>query len=247
MLPLFICALSLVSALGCGAAHMEQSAPRRVLITGFYDWKNLGDPPELERCHDNPSCRVLAGQGVGARGFRGPLARRLKARLEYDPHTRVDFELLPVTWGSASRLDRAQYELVIHLGLGVYDSFDHIKVERGAYNLRRGRDAAGQSRDEQIESSAELTLAPDDAIQSGLKRVMKVKLPKPFQAELALAREGNAYLCNETHYTALSQLYSARRGALREVYFLHIPHAEDGDDAPLSDALAVMIGALLSR
>ncbi|MEM6995755.1 MAG: hypothetical protein AAF721_34920, partial [Myxococcota bacterium] len=35
--------------------------PIAVLVTGFNDWKELGDPPNVWRCRDNPSCRLLLG------------------------------------------------------------------------------------------------------------------------------------------------------------------------------------------
>ena len=225
----------------------EERAPRRALVTGFYDWRDLGDPPELNRCRENPSCRVLAGEGAGARGFRGPLATRLRAIAKDEGFTHVDFALLPVTWGSAARLDLTRYHVVIHLGLGVYDTFHQIKVERGAYNLRRGRDAAGLNRDEPIESNSAALLKAPTRVERGVEQVLKAQLPPPFRGVLAEAREANAYLCNETHYTSLNQLNSARRGRLREVYFLHIPHAEGGDDGPLSSALESMTRVLLSR
>ena len=63
---------------------------------------------------------------------------------------------------------------------------------------------------------------------------------------VAEAREDNSYLCNETHYHALSAL-GRGQGSLREVYFLHIPYAKDDDFAALADGVAGVVLGLLGR
>ena len=70
----------------------------RILITGFYDWKDLGEPPQIDRCKENPSGRLLANKGRGERGFYGPLACALQQwSCSYSDLT-LDFKLLPVVW-----------------------------------------------------------------------------------------------------------------------------------------------------
>lgn len=239
-----------------------KTSPRRALITGFYDWKSLGTPPEVRRCRDNPSCRVLSGVGVGPREFKGPLAKRLRALSAASPELQIDFALLPVTWGSASRLDLTPYHTVIHLGLGVYDTFHQIKIEVGAYNLRRGRDAMGANRDEPIRQGADSTLQPTDEISKGIERALKAKLPSPFRLVAVNARRDNCYLCNETYYGSLelardqqghqqrdqqSHQQGDQQSRLQEAYFIHIPHAEGDDDEPLSEALMRLIQGLTGR
>ena len=226
------------------SAHAKSTSlsdgPKQVLITGFYDWKDLGDPPQLIRCRDNPSCRLLAGEGIGARQLNGPLAQRLK-RLERDSQRKLSFTfaLLPVTWGSVQELPVKEYDVVIHLGLGVYDSFHQIKVEYGAYNHRKGVDAAGQQKDERMTEDDPIIYPPSPKIKKGVKLLLDAKLPGPFQAILAEAREENVYLCNETYFSSLSSITSSSK--LQEAYFLHLPHREGDNDQALADAVSALV------
>ena len=61
-------------------------------------------------------------------------------------------------------LDRLDVELdvIINMGLGVYDRFDALQLEVGAYNKSVGTDAAGAERDAAIQADAsEVLPAPD--------------------------------------------------------------------------------------
>ena len=226
-------------------AMEEQTLRERILITAFYDWRDLGEPPALDRCRENPSCRLLAGVGRGPRGLRGPLAERLQRWAEGQPQRSLELRILPVTWGSAEALPIEDYEKVIHLGLGVYDSHHKILIEDGAYNLRRGRDAAGATREEPIDPGAAAILAAPAQIRAKLQRALDAQLPSPFFLERAPARERNSYLCNETHYRSLATLKGAAQGALREAYFVHIPYSEGADDTPLAAALERLLITLI--
>lgn len=72
-----------------GCAQAECSGPERrrikVLVTGFNDWRGLnaapGSPPNLWRCRDNPSCRLLVGAPCDLPPLHrdGPLPRLLRA------------------------------------------------------------------------------------------------------------------------------------------------------------------------
>ena len=56
-----------------------------MLVTGFNDWRGLnaapGSPPNLWRCRDNPSCRLLVGAPCDLPPLHrdGPLPRLLRA------------------------------------------------------------------------------------------------------------------------------------------------------------------------
>ena len=217
----------------------------KVLITGFYDWRDLGDPPEFRRCRDNPSCRMLAGEGIGPRDLTGPLTDHLRKFSKNIPQVHVEFALLPVTWESAKRISLAEYDQVIHLGLGVYDSFHRIIIESGAYNYRRGSDAAGLSRDEVMISEMAQVLHPTPPVRAGLKRALNMSLPSPFRLIEVKARPENVYLCNETHYRSLNWLYQYPKGRLKEAYFLHIPHRKGNYDQELARALAQIVTILI--
>lgn len=123
----------------------------RVLVTGFHDWRQLGDAnPNLWRCRDNPSCRLI----LGFPSASPPLARDgcLPSTLRnLMPGVSFSFVTLPTAWGTAQGIDFYQYDVVIHMGLGVYDCHDKILVEDGAWNGRVGKDAAGHESGATIE------------------------------------------------------------------------------------------------
>ena len=59
----------------------QPARPVRVLVTGFHDWRELGDvSPNLWRCRDNPSCRLLLGPTSSAPPVKrdGELPRLLR-------------------------------------------------------------------------------------------------------------------------------------------------------------------------
>lgn len=225
-------------------ARSDASAtPMRVLVTGFNDWRELGEPPNIWRCRDNPSCRLLLGAPHDAmpQTHEGPLVVRLRRRA---PDIEWSFATMPVTWEAFAAVPD-DVDLIINLGLGVYDRFDALQLEAGAYNSRQGADAAGQQRSEAIVAGApEVLAAPEHSAIPTRIGALAGRTMAGYEILVAEARAENTYLCNETHYHALSALH-AGHGALREVYFLHIPHAEGKAEGGDYDALAEGVAAVV--
>jgi len=233
-----------------------ETPPLRVLVTGFNDWKELGVPPALWRCRDNPSCRLLLGDPTTARptAFAGPLASRLVAiTTAGDRPIQWSFSTLPVTWEVAStEPDYAANDIVVHLGLGVYDRTDVIYVEDGAYNERRGADAAGRTVQESIDGEAEGAVLHAPA-QSGVAAKVRSLAGQSFggiTVEVMAARSSNSYLCNETHYYALQKVHASHAAdgeptGVQQAFFVHIPYAVDDDFDALADSVAGVITALV--
>jgi hypothetical protein len=131
------------------SCNSQNAKPKRVLVTGFNDWRNLGDAG-VWRCKENPSCRLLLGgashkKPCSKRGD-GKLVNFLRAKAA--KHIYFDFVTMPTVWGTAvgSNLgfNRSDYDVVIHIGLGVYDCHDKILLERGAINKRCNSPDAGE-------------------------------------------------------------------------------------------------------
>ena len=230
----------------------KSTMTHKVLITGFYDWKELGTPPQLTRCRDNPSCVVLAGHGIGGRDFQGTLSQMLYHWSKSQKRIILDFKLLPVTWQDLPHTALHQYDQVIHLGLGVYDSFHRILIEEGAYNLHKGKDALRVARNAMILPSQDTILFPPLSIQKGIQHALLVPLPTPFTLSRAQARARNTYLCNATHYRALHHIKTQPKSRLKTAYFLHIPHIQRSEskkhphhDHDLSKALYLIIQNLI--
>jgi hypothetical protein len=191
------------------------------LVTGFNDWRELGEPPNVWRCRDNPSCRLLLGQATDAKpsDHAGPLVQRLRAQA---PEIEWRFATMPVTWGAAS-LVPTDVDVIVNIGLGVYDRFDALQLEIGAYNSRQGTDAAGSARAEPIVATAPSILeAPASSPITARIEALAGRTIAGYELLAAEARPDNSYLCNETHYSALAAL-RAGEGRLRAVYFLGRP------------------------
>ena len=210
-------------------------------MTGFNDWRELGDPPNVWRCRDNPRCRLLLGepQAAAPTSFPGPLPTRLASG---GPAIEWEFRTMPVTWGAFEQVPN-DVDVIINVGLGVYDRLDAVQLEAGAYNLRRGADAATAEQPGPI-ADAEATVleAPADSPIAAKLAALRGQTVAGYEVLVAPAREDNSYLCNETHFFALSTLADpSARGQLDAVYFLHIPYAADGDYEALADAVAGVI------
>lgn len=219
---------------------------KHILITGFYDWHHLGVPPNVKRCRDNPSCRVLANEGIDHRGFNGPLAKLIKKWSKEEVDKKVTFALLPVTWSSLDQLDHHRFHTIIHLGLGVYDSYHRILIENGAYNLHHGTDALGEKRESLIQAHKPEVLKATSVITDGIKRALRHPLPQPFNLIQTEARRDNTYLCNATYYNTLLEVRKHPE-LNKEAYFIHIPHREGKSDQALSQVLFEIIKALLIK
>jgi hypothetical protein len=219
--------------------------PMRVLVTGFNDWRDLGEPPNVWRCRDNPSCRLLLGTEHDAlpQIHEGPLVMRLRRRA---PDIEWSFATMPVTWDAFAAVPD-DVDLIVNLGLGVYDRFDALQLEAGAFNLRQGADAAGHERGEAIAAGApDVLAAPEHSPIPARLEALAGRTMAGYEIVVASARAENSYLCNETHYHALEALH-AGRGSLREVYFLHIPYAEHGDYEALAEGVAAVVLSLAGR
>jgi len=241
----------------------DPKARERVLITGFCDWQRVLDgatPRDPWRCEKNPSGRLLVGQ-LGTRDqtppdppLAGPLVRALAGG-----HDRRQFcyRLLPVTWGACKRVgDPGRHDVLVHLGLGVYDDDRAIQLERDAWPWRRGVDATGHELDEALiddEADAEADAGPRLRI-AGVPPVLegsselRTRIDGLDGAEVGThrvrvtaARSDNVFLCNETHWHALR---AARSGRVRRAYFVHLPPADDEADLV---ALATSVAALVDR
>ena len=232
------------------AAVPTESRPLRVLVTGFNDWKELGDPPNVWRCRDNPSCRLLLGDEATTEptAFEGPLVQRLRdSTSSAERPVQWTFATLPVTWEVAKAAPRYEnHDVVVHVGLGVYDRLDTVFVEDGAFNRRHGTDAAGRALDEPIVAEVGQVLAPPHATITERVRALDGERFADYRVEVKAAREANSYLCNETHFWALRAVQDANAsgGRLRAAYFVHIPYAADGDYESLAAGIAGIVKAL---
>jgi len=253
MRGLALCSLMLVGACAPKADAPVTDAPTpseplRVLVTGFNDWKDLGDPPNLWRCRDNPSCRLLVGEPLGeapAR-FEGPLVSAL-AQAAGERSIDWSFATMPVTWGiTAEQTAYAEHDVVVHLGLGVYDRDDEVFVEAGAYNRRRGTDAAGREEDAPIVPDAAAVVEAPAEVAAKVEAVDGQQFGR-MRARAMPAREGNAYLCNETHTLALQAVADSRAsgGRLDAAFFVHIPQPKADDWEALAASVAGVVVALV--
>ena len=227
----------------------------RVLITGFNDWHNLSG--NLWRCRDNPSCRVLLGNASSSAPVErtGPLVHALKNNTALASSADFEFQTLPVIWGTTQGLDLTSYDLVIHLGLGVYDCYDKILLEKGAYNLRSASKDVLQvcGPNEPIEAGGAECLPITTAMQrryDALAREPPVLLTAgdehcTFKVEEAPARPANTYICNESHYRAL-RACELPESRLKAAYFIHLPYAREKED-PHHEKLGDAVAALVSR
>ena len=160
-------------AAGATAAPSDRARPRkRVLVTGFHDWREL--EANLWRCRDNPSCRLLYGPPSVSPPLEkaGPLVRALREAHGHDAD--FCFQGLPVIWGTAAACDLLGFDLVVHMGLGVYDSTDTILLESGAYNERRGKDALGHVAGPALEAGAPQVWPQEPTATSGALRASRV-------------------------------------------------------------------------
>eukprot|EP00467_Chlorarachnion_reptans_P023776 CAMPEP_0114487646 /NCGR_PEP_ID=MMETSP0109-20121206/888_1 /TAXON_ID=29199 /ORGANISM="Chlorarachnion reptans, Strain CCCM449" /LENGTH=317 /DNA_ID=CAMNT_0001663947 /DNA_START=233 /DNA_END=1186 /DNA_ORIENTATION=+ len=211
----------------------SDSSKLSILVTGFYDWKDLGQPKNILRSRDNPSSRLIVGNACEKTPTikNGVLPKWLRETCP--PDWEFHYHLLPVVWGSSMGLDLTKYNVVFHLGLGVYDGEPKILLEDGAINLRKGEDVIS-IKGEEIPFPLGDPLGPRflrDAEMTSNVRSLDGHTIEGFRIKAMKARPENAYLCNETHYRALETLRTCRTmldesmRKLRGVYFIHIPYA----------------------
>ena len=231
-----------------GSQPPSETTPRRprVLITGFHDWRELEN--NIWRCRDNPSCRLLFGPPSASPPVEraGPLVRALKS-LEAD----FSFHSLPVIWGTAGACDPLTFDLVVHMGLGVYDTTDKILLECGAYNERRGNDALGKPAGHTMDAGAPQVLM-DETMRANVTALDGSRLPGGHTVEMAMARPANTYICNETNWRALKAVAHAKANPdcrLKHAYFVHLPYATSTDETheQLAASVAALIRGMLQR
>ena len=159
------------------------------------------------RCRDNPSCRLLYGAPSASPPIAkaGPLVLALRAA---GHDAEFCFQSLPVIWGTSAACDVLSYDMVVHLGLGVYDGTETILLESGAWNERRGLDALGKASGCTLDAGAPQVLT-DQATAANVGALAGgARLAGGHAVQIAEARPANAYICNETNWRALK----VRRG-----------------------------------
>ena len=218
----------------------------RVLVTGFCDWRELGETADLWRCRDNTSGRLLTGEATTSAtpNFAGPLVRHLQQCDELA----ADFALLPVLWGTFYRLSLSGFDALIHLGLG-RQAPGLLLLENGAINRRERRDAAGKlPKTPVIEDLGPPSRPLSKAASASLHRLTKDHSVRGYQLQLASPRPENVYLCNETHYLSLQATAKLSHQLGREIrsYFIHLPAVDQAALPQLGAALAGIIRALMS-
>jgi hypothetical protein len=250
------------------AGSDPDAAPWRVYVSGFLDWPRQADEVadfDPWRCANNPSGYLLVGRwhegGAKPDPTRGPLPRALRGirRTRDGRAIEWSFDVLPTRWGIAEKIPAHDHDVIVSLGLGVYperfgDAYERtILVELGARNLRaRGPDVAGVSIGE--------AGAPSGLIDPGRGRVLTPPARVARRAREAVstvtvggaaysviaeaARDENAFVCNETHYTLLSHVGSGPRP--RQAYFIHLPRPRNMQRGrPLTKALTSVIEGLV--
>lgn len=213
----------------------------KLLVTGFCDWRELGDPPAIWRCRDNPSGRLLTGAATEgpAPVLQGPLAERLRRAEDLD----VDLALLPVTWGAFARLPPlAEYDAVFHIGLGGAQAGDQLLLETGATNLRERRDALGQLPPTAMIEPDGPTTRPLEPNMERAVRALAGRQLGDYQLLAAEPRRNNVFLCNETLYLALAAAAAEPRPI--RATFVHVPASDEAALEPLSAVLLQLLRAL---
>ena len=109
---------------------------------------------------------------------------------------------------TACLIDRSQFDIVVHLGLGVYDCFDKILLEHGAINKRvQAKDAAGDhplSENCTDDTAHAGILHPCSlsavgrklAVMDGHTSAAAAASGSRYKVQVAQARPKNTYICN---------------------------------------------------
>mmetsp|Transcript_78435 Transcript_78435/g.156896 ORF Transcript_78435/g.156896 Transcript_78435/m.156896 type:complete len:278 (-) Transcript_78435:324-1157(-) len=233
----------------------------RVLVTGFNDWRNV-ETRGVWTSDENPSSRLIVGEAsdVPPIGRHGPLVKVLHGLSSCNPtlgNIEWSFMTLPTLWNVSSSLDYGFYDIVIHLGLGVYDNHTTILVEDGAFNSCCAHpDASGRLPPKKQLAELHPSVLDSEGVTkrvlTSLKSPVDARetplMPCNFRVEVAAARPQNSYICNETNWRALSavrEVGTGVNGRLRAAFFIHVPYAKDPKEyGPLAEAVAGVISHL---
>ncbi len=227
---------------------------RRLLVTGFFDWREVGSPPDLSRLDHNPSGRLLradparARSGGGERG--GALRGLLDEAWQRAQGVEATFEILPVVWDVATNISYDEYDVVVHLGLGVYDHEEVLWLERGAMHRREGLDARG------LEPATTTFVSDHDVderiqgprwLDEGIASLEGARCGG-YQVVVRQARRDNIFLCNETHGRSLFRVRKeADSAGILAAYFIHLPYPRDDDEGGLALGVERLICLLLDQ
>ncbi len=233
--------------------------PWSVCVSGFLDWPST---PEKARgfdpwqCAGNPSGRLLIGRWHGGGAMPEKLTGELPQRLERIRQTadgrsiEWTFLVLPVLWGVATRIDTENFDAVVSIGYGVYDSAHTIVLEKDAVNRRsRKCDAAGctpggtDGPPDILDESVGDVISGSANLNDRVDSIAGAIEGTGYTAVARGARAGNAFVCNETH----ANLLKRRRGDGRpiRVHFVHIPRPREDDYASLAGALTTVVERLV--
>merc|ERR1711920_563489 len=112
----------------------------------------------------------------------------------------VSYITMPVLWHTCSGLDLLSHDIIIHMGLGVYDRKGVLLLERGAFNARNGADAHDQKIGQTLDFGGPQVLS-SDSMASRVEQFHGSKMGA-FEVQVAYARPENTFICNETHFRA---------------------------------------------
>ncbi len=223
----------------------------KVLVTGFADFDEQGEPNEVE---DNPSGRLLTGNATpdfNNDTLDGPLVTWLETNVptsECGAEIEFDFKILPVVWEVAKdNIDYCEYDFVINIGVGGADD-DEIDLEQDAGNSRSGTDVMG---DPPSSGTIDPTKPPGATISGHDSVRDRVDAQNGdqhggFTVNVKPARPANCYICNETHGNGLLTLDEEQAEcdvdcSLDGVFFIHIP------DITADAGLAAGVGGLIEN
>ncbi len=235
----------------------KEQKPWRIYVSGFLDWP----AHELEaqnfdkwRCLENPSGRLMIGKwwkgGAKPDASNGPLAKKLAAIKQTADGRPIEwtFDVLPVVWGIGREIPARSFDVVINLGLGVYDNSRTVFLEQGAFNGRSGQvDAVGKVPGKKGGLATVISKKTGKKLTEPKKAADRIKASSgksgAYTIEVKRARKKNNFICNETHFLMLKQVKPKKR--LRRAFFIHIAKPKRVVDySGLADALAKTIEKL---
>lgn len=202
----------------------EVGGTTRVLVTGFYDWN---DPNAPFKCDVNPTCMLTDGD--------------LLAQLEGQyPDIEWEVDTLVVSWGSflaSYQGNTGRYDYIVNLGLNASLPSRTAQVERDAVNIKYGADVFNTMKDEECSWQQE-----PEIIESPPASISRMNSVSSSYGSISVdtvdARDGNSFICNETHADAIVE---SAGGTAFVPFFVHVSQDMDGHAADM----AAFIGDLV--